>query len=87
MSIGKNSKLNWNLETTNMGDLHQNWIMKTELIDQIVENLQDRGESKEYIIDYLTDIIKGLQQVAPKQVDSYLDVTLRNQEGIYKKTK
>ena len=56
-------------------------------IDQIVENLQDRGESKEYIIDYLTDIIKGLQQVAPKQVDSYLDVTLRNQEGIYKKTK
>jgi predicted KAP-like P-loop ATPase len=70
-----------------MGDLHQNWIMKTELIDQIVENLQDRGESKEYIIDYLTDIIKGLQQVASKQVDSYLDVTLRNQEGIYKKTK
>ena len=69
MSIGKNSKLNWNLETTKNN---------MDKINQIVETLRVRGENPEYIISYLTKIISGLQAVAPKPVKGYLDVTIHN---------
>jgi hypothetical protein len=49
-------------------------------IDQIVETLDKRGESDAYIVEYLRDIIKGLQVVAPKQVNNYLDITIQNQQ-------
>jgi hypothetical protein len=48
-------------------------------IDQIVETLDKRGESDAYIVEYLKDIIKGLQQVAPHPVNVYLNITLKNQ--------
>jgi len=69
MSIGKNSKLNWNLATTKNN---------MDKINQIVETLRVRGENPEYIISYLTKIISGLQAVAPKPVKGYLDVTIHN---------
>jgi hypothetical protein len=52
--------------------------MKTELIDQIVDNLRVRGENPEYIISYMKKIIKGLQAVSPKRVEAYLDITIHN---------
>lgn len=69
MSIGKNFKLNWNLETTKNN---------MDKINQIVEMLRIRGENPEYIISYLTKIISGLQAVAPKPVKGYLNVTIHN---------
>lgn len=47
-------------------------------IDQIVKNLRIRGENPEYIISYLTKIIRGLEAVAPKPVKGYLDITIHN---------
>jgi hypothetical protein len=47
-------------------------------IDQIVETLRMRGENPEYIISYLTSIISGLEAVAPKPVNGYLEVTIHN---------
>jgi len=73
------------LEIINMGDLHQNWIRKTELIDQIVDNLRVRGENSEYIISYMKNIISGLQAVAPKPVKGYLDVTIHNMTPVKNK--
>jgi hypothetical protein len=52
--------------------------MKTELIDQIIDNLRVRGENPEYIISYMKKIISGLQAVAPTPVKGYLNVTLHN---------
>lgn len=49
-------------------------------IDQIVENLDKRSESNEYIVEYLIDIIKGIRKTSPKQVDSYLDIVIHNQQ-------
>lgn len=48
-------------------------------IDQIIETLDKRKESDSYIVEYLRDIIKGLQQVEPKKVNSYLDIVIQNQ--------
>jgi hypothetical protein len=47
-------------------------------INKIVENLRVRGENPEYIISYLTNIISGLEAVAPKPVKGYLEVTIHN---------
>ena len=52
--------------------------MKTDIIEQIVDNLRMRGENPEYIISYMTKIISGLQAVAPKPVTGYLNVTIHN---------
>lgn len=49
-------------------------------IDQIVETLDKRGESDAYVVEYLKDIIKGLQAVAPKQVNNYLYIIILNQQ-------
>jgi hypothetical protein len=47
-------------------------------IHKIAETLRARGETEEYIISYLTEIISGLESVAPQPVRSYLDVTIHN---------
>jgi len=51
-----------------------------EKIDQIVENLDKRSESNSYIVEYLIQIIKGIQRIAPNQVDYILDCSLHNQQ-------
>jgi len=56
-------------------------MKNTNQIDQIVDNLDKRHESSEYIVEYLKDVIKGLQRVAPRQVNAYLEITLHNQQN------
>jgi hypothetical protein len=60
--------------------------MKTDLIEQIVDNLRVQGKNPEYIISYLKKIISGLQAVAPKPVTGYLNVTIHNMTPV-KQTK
>ena len=54
--------------------------MKNEnKVDWIVEKLDKKSnESNADTIEYLANIIKGLQSVSPKPVNSYLDVTMWN---------
>jgi hypothetical protein len=52
--------------------------MKIDHIEQIIGILRERGESPEYIISYMKDIIKGLQALSPKPVEGYLNVTIHN---------
>lgn len=52
--------------------------MRKSRIEKILEILSDRNESDQYIIDYLTDIISGLEEVEPKKVKKYLDITIHN---------
>lgn len=56
-------------------------MTNTNQIDQIVDKLDKRNESSEYIVEYLKDVIKGLQQVATRQVNAYLEITLHNQQN------
>jgi hypothetical protein len=56
-------------------------MKNTNQIDQIVDNLDKRNESSEYIVEYLKDVIKGLQRVSPRRVNAYLEITLHNQQN------
>jgi len=55
-------------------------------IDEMVEMLRVRGENQEYIISYLTKIIRGLEAVVPNPVKGYLKVTIHNMTPVKHKT-
>ena len=55
--------------------------MEQKKIDQIIETLdQKSNESNAYIIEYLVQIINGIERLAPKQVNYILDAAIHNQQ-------
>ena len=49
-------------------------------IQEVVDNLKNRGKDEGYIVSYLQKIIEGLAIASPKLVSDYLSVTLHNQK-------
>ena len=49
-------------------------------IQEIVDNLKNRGKDEGYMVSYLQKIIEGLAIASPKLVSDYLSVTLHNQK-------
>jgi len=46
-------------------------------IHQIISNLEKRGESKDYIIGFMSAIIKALEEMTPTESTSYLKKTIK----------
>ena len=46
-------------------------------INQIIKNLEDRGESKDFVIGYLSAIIKALEEMTPQESSNYLQKTIK----------
>ena len=46
-------------------------------IHQIIKNLEDRGESKDYIIGFMCAIIKALEEMTPEESSDYLQKTIK----------
>lgn len=46
-------------------------------IHQIIKNLEDRGESKDFIIGYLSAMVKALEEMTPEESSQYLDKTIK----------
>lgn len=46
-------------------------------IHQIIKNLEDRGESKDYIIGYLSAMVKALEEMTPAESSNYLLKTIK----------
>ena len=46
-------------------------------IHQIIKNLEDRGESKDYIIGYLSALVKALEEMTPSESSNYLIKTIK----------
>lgn len=46
-------------------------------IHQIIKNLEDRGESKDYIIGYLSAMVKALEEMDSQESSNYLLKTIK----------
>jgi hypothetical protein len=49
-------------------------------IHQIIKNLEDKGESKDYIIGYMSAMIKALEEMTPEESSQYLNSTIKQTE-------
>jgi hypothetical protein len=48
----------------------------TNIANEIVKNLEAKGESKDYIIGFLTATLEGLRHLEDEKINQYLKQTL-----------
>ena len=46
-------------------------------INQIIKNLEDRGESKAFVIGYLSAMVQALEEMTPQESSNYLNKTIK----------
>ena len=63
--------------TCPLGPLNIIDVMNTQYAHEIVNNLEKKGESKDYIIGFLTATINGLRHLESKEVQEYLQRTVK----------
>lgn len=49
----------------------------TDYANQIVNNLEKKGESKDYIIGFLTATVNGLKYIETNEIKDYLQRTVK----------
>jgi hypothetical protein len=54
--------------------------MNNNTINQIVQSLEAKGESKDYIIGFLTATLQGLRHIDDGRVEQYLEQTLKQSQ-------
>ena len=55
---------------------------KSVLIKKIVDNLEMKGESKDYIIGYLSAVLNNVIELTPDQTTEYLKSTELRTRGL-----
>lgn len=55
--------------------------MNTNYANNIVNELEKKGESKDYIIGFLTATINGLRYLENEQVEDYLKRSVKHAQG------
>ena len=55
--------------------------MNTNYATQIVQQLEAKGESKDYIIGFLIATINGLSYLENKKVEEYLKRSVKHAQG------
>ena len=46
-------------------------------IHHIIKNLEDRGESKDFVIGYLSAMVQALEEMTPQESSNYLNKTIK----------
>ena len=46
-------------------------------INQIIKNLEDRGESKDFVIGYMSAMVQALEEMTPQESSNYLSKTIK----------
>jgi hypothetical protein len=55
---------------------------KSVLINTIVNNLEKKGESKDYIIGYMSAMLNNIIELTPDQTVTYLENTAKRTQSL-----